>query len=130
LSDSSAYEGGELYVLDSGLFDGVDMLTVEQFTDAVPSAQLRQQHSVALSCGDALLHPGRTIHGVLPVTSGKRYVLILMFRLEATTFPKTSSRALPVLPVGDHGAKTGKCDAEAEGKDKLSTCDEESIDMP
>eukprot|EP01063_Lacrimia_lanifica_P001559 TRINITY_DN10796_c0_g1_i1.p2 TRINITY_DN10796_c0_g1~~TRINITY_DN10796_c0_g1_i1.p2 ORF type:complete len:279 (+),score=81.48 TRINITY_DN10796_c0_g1_i1:48-884(+) len=89
LSRPEDYEGAELYLLPNEL-GNVDVLSPQQFKKVLPEATLRSEHAlhtpargrgaaVPPAQGECCFHFGRRMHGVLPIQSGVRYTLILMF---------------------------------------------------
>lgn len=78
LTDPGEFEGAELYVLDPSL-GAVDALPPKALKRAFPDALLRAKHSVPQTQGGALVHLGKRAHGVLPIESGRRHTLILMW---------------------------------------------------
>jgi predicted 2-oxoglutarate/Fe(II)-dependent dioxygenase YbiX len=78
LSPPSAFSGAELYVLGPA-FTGVDKLSDREFRKKLPEAALRREHSLDYQQGECVMHLGKRMHGVLPITKGTRHTLILMF---------------------------------------------------
>lgn len=83
LSDPTDFTGAELYLLDAN--QTVDGLANSKFKKQFPESVLKSPRYCAneKSCGygrgTALFHSGRRMHGVLPIESGERYTLILMY---------------------------------------------------
>jgi hypothetical protein len=78
LSDPADFTGAELYLLDNE-HKHADTLSDKQFRKALPEAVLRQRFAVPYVQGECCMHLGKRLHGVLPLTSGTRYTLILMY---------------------------------------------------
>lgn len=78
LSSEKDFEGAELYLLPSE-HKNADKLSDKQFKKAFPESLLRQSFSVKHTQGGCMMHSGKTLHGVLPLISGFRYTLILMY---------------------------------------------------
>lgn len=77
LSDPADFTGAELYLLGNE-HKNADSLSDKQFKKLLPEAALRQ-YAVPYTQGECCMHPGKKLHGVLPLTSGSRYTLILMY---------------------------------------------------
>ena len=60
-------------------FNGVDRLSEQEFRKRLPDKELRKRHAVPYMQGEAVMHLGKRMHGVLPIEAGKRYTLILMY---------------------------------------------------
>ena len=78
LSDPNDFTGAELYLLGNE-HKNADSLSDKQFRKLLPEATLRQNYSVPYVQGECCMHLGKRLHGVLPLTSGTRYTLILMY---------------------------------------------------
>ena len=79
LSDPLGFTGAELYFLGENEFKKADTLSSAHFKKLVPEAVLRARHAVPYAQGECAMHLGRKMHGVLPLTSGERFTLILMY---------------------------------------------------
>ena len=78
LSDPNDFSGAELYLLPNE-FKNADKMSDKQFRKALPESDLRQKYSVPYRQGECCMHIGKRLHGVLPLTSGARFTLILMY---------------------------------------------------
>jgi hypothetical protein len=78
LSDPDDFEGAELFLLPSE-HKNADKLSDKQFKKSFPPDVLKQQFAVDHRQGGCCMHSGKTLHGVLPLISGFRYTLILMY---------------------------------------------------
>jgi len=78
LSDPQSFTGAELYILGNEHKDA-DTLSDKQFKKILPESVLRHQFSIPYTQGECCMHLGKRLHGVLPLTSGSRYTLILMY---------------------------------------------------
>ena len=78
LSDPSEFTGAELYLLPNE-FKSADTMSDKQFRKALPESDLRHKYSVPYKQGECCMHLGKRLHGVLPLTSGARFTLILMY---------------------------------------------------
>mmetsp|Transcript_20443 Transcript_20443/g.40477 ORF Transcript_20443/g.40477 Transcript_20443/m.40477 type:complete len:330 (-) Transcript_20443:110-1099(-) len=83
LSDPGDFTGGELYVLGNE-HSTVDTLSPKEMKKVLPDETLRKRYAATYQQGQCLMHLGRRMHGVLPVTGGVRYTLIFMFLDQAT----------------------------------------------
>jgi len=79
LSDPGSFEGAELFVLGQS-HSGADRLPEKEFRRRLPERVLRRDHSVDYKQGECIMHLGKRMHGVLPILSGTRHTLILMFQ--------------------------------------------------
>ena len=78
LSSPGAFDGAELYVLGPA-WGAVDKLAPKEFRRQLPEGTLRRDHAVNYQQGECVMHLGKRMHGVLPILSGTRHTLILMF---------------------------------------------------
>jgi hypothetical protein len=58
---------------------GADSWSPKEFKKKLPDALLRRNYAVPYQQGQCCMHLGKRLHGVLPLTSGARYTLILMY---------------------------------------------------
>lgn len=72
------FQGADLYLLPNELGE-VDTLSPQKFKKKLPEKELHAKYVVDQRQGAALMHPGRRLHGVLPITGGVRHTLILMY---------------------------------------------------
>jgi len=85
LSDTSKFEGGELYMYSQKQTRNLEN-KIEEFSTKQRDTFVRHQHSVSklpivdYDIGDGMVFSGEDhYHGILPVTYGERYVLIFFF---------------------------------------------------
>lgn len=79
LTDPSEFEGAELFALGDR-WAGAEQWSEKEFRRNLPERVLRESpHKVEYGQGDCVMHLGKQLHGVLPLASGHRHVLILMF---------------------------------------------------
>jgi hypothetical protein len=79
LTHPSMFEGAELFAL-SDRWAGAEQWSEKEFRRNLPERVLREApHKVDYDQGDCVMHLGKQLHGVLPLASGNRHVLILMF---------------------------------------------------
>lgn len=77
LSRSSAFSDGGAYVYSrQELNSRIKELQGEE--------SLRRHAVIHLEQGDAVLHPGKLLHGAYPISGGERYILALFYGLIAT----------------------------------------------
>ncbi|CAD7945434.1 unnamed protein product [Amoebophrya sp. A120] len=75
---SDDYTGAELYLLPDNT--EADALPIQTFRKRFPASKLKAEYAVrAHGKGYAVCHQGRRLHGVLPIESGTRITLILMY---------------------------------------------------
>ena len=78
LSDPTDFTGAELYILGNE-YKSADTLSGKQFRKLLPESDIRQNYAVSYRQGECCMHLGKRLHGVLPLTSGSRFTLILMY---------------------------------------------------
>jgi hypothetical protein len=81
LSDTSNFNGGELYIFDyksSKKYDHIDELDTEEKDKFIKN--FNNLPIINYNQGDVIVYSGnKHLHGLLPVTEGERYVLIFFF---------------------------------------------------
>ena len=78
LSDPLGFTGAELYLLGNE-HKKADTMSDKQLKKLLPPEILRSKYAVPYVQGECCMHLGKRLHGVLPLTSGERYTLILMY---------------------------------------------------
>lgn len=81
-SPGKDFTGADLYVLDGPQFKNADQWSAKEAKRLMPSpaALARPPYAVGSQQGELVMHMGRQLHGVLPIDSGERYTLILMYQ--------------------------------------------------
>jgi hypothetical protein len=83
LTHPRMFEGAELFALGDR-WAGAEKWNDKEFKRKLPERVLRAApHKVDYDQGECVMHLGKQLHGVLPLASGQRHVLILMFEKKA-----------------------------------------------